>query len=94
MVGITGFNEANRQQYGWLHVTCQYNYMKNITSYLHGTGGLDQNYTTSISNNPSYIPADSFDVYMGNSYQMNSGIGNILMKEVRVWGYARTFSDI
>jgi hypothetical protein len=94
-VAYGAFNEMYRQEYGWMHVVCQYTYMKNITGYLHGTGGgLDQNYTTSLASNPNYVPADSYVVYMGNSYLMNNGMANAMVKEVKVWGYARAYADI
>ena len=64
--------------------------MNNIIGYIHGTGGLDQNYTTSILTNTNYLPVDIYDVYMGNNYLMNTGVVNALIKDVKVWGYART----
>ena len=77
-VPFPAYNESNRKQYGWMHIVCQYTYMRNVTTYLYAAGGvLDTNQSVSLSSNPSYIPADSYTVYMGNSYLMNQGPGKI-----------------
>lgn len=95
---IPAYNETIRKQYGWMHIVCQYTYMRNVTTYAYATtaGGatLDTSQSISLSSNPSYIPADTYTIFMGNSYMMNSGPGLLQMKEVRMWSMPRTYDDI
>jgi hypothetical protein len=69
------YTENNRIKYGWFHIVCSFSFVKSLVGYIYREDLLGT-YSASLSGIPNYLPADRFDIYIGNSntnYQTGTG---------------------
>ena len=86
IVTYTEFSLANKDQYGWWHISCSYSFQEEAKGTLYNTK-VNQYVDVDLLGLPLYYPDDSLRASFGHSAADNGdyGVPGLLVKEFRLW---------
>ncbi|CDW85845.1 UNKNOWN [Stylonychia lemnae] len=93
-IGFTQYTQANKAKSGWYHIACSYEYQKDLIGYLSNSKLNDEILSQSLVGIPTNLPADTYEIWIGNNAQKTQGSTYLFVKEARIWAQKRSSNDI
>ena len=97
VITFKDFSLANKDQYGWWHISCSYKFQEEAIGVLHNSK-VNQEYVSHdlVSSAPNFFPETSLKASFGHSASGGNrfGIPKLLIKEFRYWNKQMSIPEL